>query len=493
MELRPYQVSAIHCARVGFARGSLRQVIYSPTGSGKTEIGIELIRGALAKGKRVAFVANRIGLVGQTSRRLYAAGIQHGIIQGENSRSIHESVLVCSIQTIARRGIPPVDVIVIDEAHGCPGSKDYRQFIFSHNALPVIGLTATPFAKGMAKNFPELNGPLFEELVVASTIRDLIGMGFLVDVEIYAPSLPDLSGVKVQKNSFGEMDYSEKELAVAVDKAPLIGDIVTHWKKLGADQPTVCFATSIAHSKHIAEQFNAEGITAEHLDCYTEEAERAAILERVRTGVTRVVSNVAILTEGWDFPACSVMILARPTKSLIRWIQMVGRILRPFPGKTHGIVLDHSGSAFDLGYPTDDLPLELDEGTPKQASKKQAEERLPKKCPACHFMKPAKIHACPKCGFAPEAQANIQAIDGDLLKLDRKRAKPGEKQAVYSQLLFIAQKRGYRDGWIANNYRDYFGVWPKGLNREPMEPSEDVKKFITHKLIRFAHGGKHAA
>ncbi len=493
MELRPYQLSAIHSTRLGFARGSLRQVIYSPTGSGKTEIGIELIRGALAKGKRVAFVANRIGLVGQTSLRLHAAGIQHGIIQGENSRSIHESVLVCSIQTIARRGIPPVDVIVIDEAHGCPGSKDYRKFIFSHNALPVIGLTATPFAKGMAKNYPELDGPLFEGLVIASTIQDLIGMGFLVDVEIYAPSVPDLSGVKVQKNSFGEMDYSEKDLAVAVDKASLIGDIVTHWKKLGGDQPTVCFATSIAHSKHIAEQFNAEGIAAEHLDCYTEEAERAAILERVRTGVTRVVSNVGILTEGWDFPACSVMILARPTKSLIRWIQMVGRILRPFPGKTHGIVLDHSGSAFELGYPTDDLPLELDEGTPKRASKKQPEERLPKKCPACHFMKPAKIHACPKCGFAPEAQANIQAIEGDLLKLDRKRAKPGEKQAVYSQLLFIAQKRGYRDGWIANNYRDYFGVWPKGLNREPMEPSEDVKKFITHKLIRFAHGGKHAA
>lgn len=488
VELRPYQAKAIDLARENRRAGVLRQIIYSPTGSGKTEIAIDLIHSANSKGKRVAFIANRIGLVEQAARRLRRSGLTVGVLQGDNTHRLDAPVLACSIHTVARRGLPDIDLIVIDEAHGVAGSRHYRELLFRYNFMPVIGLSATPFARGLGKHYVELGGPLFERIVKAASIRELIDLGFLVDCDIFAPSEPDLSGVALRKNEFGEYDYSETQLAAAVDKPSLIGDIVTHWKRLGSNLPTVCFATSIAHSKHIVGEFKAAGIPAEHIDCYTDEDERRGILERVASGETRVISNVGILTEGWDFPACGVMILARPTRSLTRWIQMAGRVLRPYPGKECAIILDHSGSAAHLGYPTEDLPLELDDGTPKKASgARQKDEPKPKKCPSCSYVKPPKVHACPACGFTPERQSEVEVEDGDLVKLDRsKKPTRDEKQAAYSALLWMAREKGRKLGWAAHIYRDIFGVWPRGLDDTPAPASEALINFVRSRDIRHA-------
>lgn len=488
MELRPYQADAVQQARDNRRNDILRQIICLPTGAGKTETAIDVMRSAVSKGKRVAFIANRVTLIEQAARRLAASGLDVGVIQSDNTRRLDAPVLVCSIQTLARRGLPDVDLIIIDEAHGVAGSSHYRDLLFRYNALPVIGLSATPFAKGLGKHYDELGGPLFERIVATVSIRDLIDLGFLVDCDIYAPSDPDLSGVKLRKNEFGEDDFNQKQLAAAVDKPSLVGDIVTHWKRLGRDLPTVCFATSIAHSKHIAREFNAAGVPAEHVDCYTDEDERRDILARVTSGETRVISNVGILTEGWDMPACGVMILARPTRSLTRWIQMAGRVLRPYPGKERAIVLDHGGSAARLGYPTDDLPLELDDGSPKkQGGGREKDEPKPKKCPSCSYMKPAKVHACPGCGFEPERQSVIEVADGELVKLKRAR-KPTreEKQAAYSALLWMAHQKGRKLGWAAHLYREIFGVWPRGLDDTPAPASEDLIRWVRSSDIRYA-------
>ena len=494
MTLRPYQSKAIERARDNAKAGMLRQIIYSPTGSGKTEIAIDLIRSAVSKGRRVAFIANRIGLVEQAARRLSQSGLDVGVIQGGNTRRLDAPVLACSVQTLARRGLPDVDLIVVDEAHGVAGSAEYRELFFRNNALPVIGLSATPFAKGMAKHYDELGGPLFERMVEAATIRELIDLGFLLDCDIFAPSEPDLAGVGMSRNAFGEIDYNERQLAAAVDRPSLVGDIVAHWKKLGRNLPTVAFATSIAHSKHIAAEFNAAGVPAEHIDCYTDEDERRGILERVSSGQTMVISNVGILTEGWDFPACGVMILARPTRSLTRWIQMAGRVLRPHLGKERAIILDHSGSAARLGYPTDDLPLELDDGTPKKAGAgQQKEEPKPRKCHACSFLKPPRVHTCPACGVTPERQSEVEMQAGELVKLERGKQKPTreEKQSAYSALIWMALKKGRKPGWAAHIYRDLFGVWPRGLNDTPQAPSEDLVRWVKSRDIRF-HKGQEA-
>lgn len=495
LTLRPYQSAAVQNLRLSLARGVLREMLCSPTGSGKTEIGMALVRGARAKHKRVIFLCNRVHLVEQTSRRFRKAGISHGIIQGENTARLYEHVLVASIQTVARRGLPKVDLIIIDEAHTVAGSREYRAVIAAAKGVPVIGLSATPYARGLGKHYDELGGPLFEHMTVAATIPDLIEAGYLVDCDVYAPSEPDMTGVKQARNAFGDMDYTDADVGRAADKPELVGDIVTHWMRLARGTPTVCFAANIAHSKHIVERFLAAGVSAEHIDCYTDEDERRAILARVETGETLVISNVGILAEGWDFPACRTLILARPTRSLIRYIQMAGRVLRPHVSKERALILDHSGTVIRLGFPTEEFPLELDDGKPGEAKggAPEREKPLPKACPSCNYLK--STHKCPQCGFAPERQANVDVRAGDLVPLQKKpKEKKMGRQEFYSQVLHIATRQGYKQGWVSNKYREYFGVWPRGMRDIPAIPGKEVMGFLKHLQIRDAKAreGRHA-
>ncbi len=485
MELRPYQLEAVQSIRTAIRSGKRRIMLYSPTGSGKTEMGMEIIKGAEAKQRRSMFTANRINLVTQTSKRLAKASIRHGVIQGANSHGAHMSTLAASIQTIIRRGIPEgLDVLILDEAHGTT-SRQYRELIFQSKDSIIIGLSATPFTRGLGKHHDELGGPLWEEMVVAVTIRDLIDMGYLVDVDIYAPSEPDLKGVKIVAG-----DYNEKQLDQRVNQKELIGDIVENWKKLANGMKTVVFATNIDHSKNIVDQFCKAGIPAEHIDCYTSDDDRAAILARLERGDTTVVSNVSVLAEGWDMPCVACMILARPTRSLARFIQMVGRALRPFEGKERALMLDHSGSVRRLGFPTDDLPLELNDGKTKEPGApddddEKAKERLPKPCPACFFMKPPGVHKCPRCGFEHRPPP-VEHKPGDLQKLVRYTT--AEKQNWYSQLLHIADAKGHKDGWVAHKYREKFGVWPKSLTRIKVAPTTEVTNYLKHLAIKWAKG-----
>lgn len=502
-ELRLYQQHTEHEARSALARGLKRVVLYLPTGGGKTLTATSIITKAVAKGRKVAFLANRKQLVQQTSAVLTRYGIAHGILQAENTRSLDAQVLVASIDTVHVRGLPDdVGLIIIDECHGVAGSEKYRKLLARYNALPVVGLSATPFAAGMAKHYPDIGGPLFEELVVGATIRNLIDDEYLVDVDIYAPSAPDLAKVRSSKGIDGLLDYNQSDLEDAADKPELIGDILAHWRKLANGKQTVVFATSIAHSKHIVEQFRTAGVSAEHIDYLADDDERAAILGRFARSQTMVLSNVALLSEGWDCPACEVMILARPTRSLIRFIQMVGRILRPADGKTRALLLDHSGSTARLGHPCDDLPLELDNGKPKASAneKKERTDPLPKPCPSCKYVRPAGIHECPKCGFKPERQSTVEVAAGELVKFERK--KPIKKEAgqhVYSQLLGYAEARGFKTGWAYHKYAEFFGgKHPNGLRQIPVTPTPEILGWIKSRQIAAAkaqqkRGDRHAA
>lgn len=463
-------------------------MLYSPTGSGKTELAIAMAKGAVDRGLRVAFVCNRVQLVLQASARFHRAGIEHGIVQGDNSCNVNARVLICSIQTVARRGLPTdIGLIIVDEAHGTAGSVDYRRFMAQRNRLHMVGLTATPFSRGLGRHYNEIGGPLWQDLVTAATIRELIDMGFLVDVDIYAPSTPDLSGVKIIAG-----DYHEGQLGEAVDKPTLIGDIVDCWHKYAAGKPTVCFATNIAHSNHIVQRFRESGIPSEHIDCYVEQEERNAIMARVARGETKVISNVAILAEGWDQPDIECMILARPTRSLIRYVQMAGRVLRPFEGKDRSILLDHSGSSLLLGYPTDDLPLVLDDGSPRKAAKKDDDEKPEMvECPACHYVKPRKLHACPKCGFEPQRKPDVRNGDGDLILVKRRgktiNVPEKEMRQFLAEMTGYAEEKGFKRGWAYHQFEEKYGIFPKDVGicwADPKPLTEFGRGWITHRAIK---------
>lgn len=485
--LRPYQEAAVNALRRTMGDGVRRIILSSPTGSGKTEMGFEIIRGAQSKGRKVAFLANRIHLVDQTCRRLAIAGFEFGVIQGANTQRPWSSILVASIQTVAKRGLPDVDLIVIDEAHACAGTAEYRKVMAGK---PVIGLSATPYSKGLGKFYPELGGALFERVVTAARIEDLIRDGYLVSADIWAPADPDLSSVRTVAG-----DYDEKQLGEAMDKASLVGDIVSHWFRLAHNTATVVFATSISHSKHIVEQFQAHGVKAEHIDCYTAADDRRATLERVAKGETTVLSNVGILAEGWDFPACKTLILARPTKSLIRYLQMAGRVLRPFPGKEKALILDHSGTVKRIGMPWDYFGQALDDGKPKKASDTpERKEPLPKSCQNCSYLMAPKTKVCPSCGMEVKGRVDIETEEGELVPLNGKMVPRAihslqamGKDSIYAQLSRYAIAKGHSDGWISHKYREIFGVWPRLVDRTELEnPSPELISWIRSRNIAWA-------
>ena len=479
MELRPYQHFAVNGIRHSLSAGNKRVMLYSPTGSGKSEIAISVAQGARSKGKRVAFLVDSIELVLQASRRFAKSGLPHGIIQGDNTRDVDDQLVICSIQTVAKRGLPPVDMLIIDEAHKCAGRKAYHQLIRRHNNLPIIGLSATPFTRGLGSHNDVVEGKLFEDMVVASTIKDLIDQGYLVDCEIYAPGAPNLQGVRVVAG-----DYDQAQLAARVDVDGLVGDIVQHWLRLGGNRQTVCFATNVAHSLHIQQKFLQAGVSCDHIDAKTPTPERQRILLDFSQGLTKVITNVAVLAEGWDCPAAEVMILARPTRSLVRYLQMAGRILRPAHGKVKARILDHSGTAVRLGFPTDDLPLQLDDGVAGEANHEARQEEQDKAavCPQCHAVRPRGVRKCPGCGFEPKRIAMpVEAEDGVLVKLGKDQVKAKQRQEAYAELLWVARNRGFKDGWAYHLVKR----WYPGYDPSVKPPLKDPTAAT---LARLANG-----
>ena len=485
MSLRDYQVAAIESCRFGLRSGKQRQCLTVPTGGGKTRIATGIIESANSKGKTVLFVCNRIELVLQARDAFARHGLEVGVIQGDNSDYRGQKCIAASIQTIARRGIPDADLIIIDECHGVPGSKAFLDMMISRNAVPLIGLTATPFAKGMGRVVKELHGPLFDSLIVGATIPDLIGQGFLVDCDIYAPSEPDLSNVKIVAG-----DYQEDQLEEAVNKPKLIGDIVEHYRKLANGKKTIVFATSIYHSKAIVQEFNGYGYRAKHLDAYTDSTERREIIEGFKRGDFEILSNCSLLSEGFDCPETECIILARPTRSLIRYIQMAGRALRPFHGKDKALILDHSGTVRRLGFPTEEIPMFLDDGKKRE----QGEPKdLPIICKSCFAVKPKKTRKCPVCGFEPEiTQEEIQNEAGELVKAQRKEASKmsqDEKQEIYSALVGFAMEKGIRVGWAYHKFFEMLGVHPSNaLAKEPGPMCKRVEDWLLHERIKKAKG-----
>jgi superfamily II DNA or RNA helicase len=239
-------------------------------------------------------------------------------------------VQVASIQTLHRRAIqadkmqlPPADLLVIDEAHHCPAAS-YRKIIAAYPNAILLGLTATP-CRGDGRGL----GSIFDTIIQAPQVAELIGQGHLVKTRVYAPVDPDLRGVKVQAG-----DYILSQLADRMDRSELIGDIVTHWHKYSERRKTVAFTVNVAHSVHLRDEFIKSGVRAEHIDGTTPKDERDATLARLASGDVDVVCNCMVLTEGFDCPDMGCIILARPTRSMGLFRQMVGRALRPAPGKT---------------------------------------------------------------------------------------------------------------------------------------------------------------
>ena len=339
ISLRPYQQQSVQRLRELVGAGRKRILLVAPTGSGKTVIACEIVRAAMAKGSRVLFLAHRKELVDQPSTKLTEIGIEHGIIMAGHKPHAAQ-VQVASVQTIARREVPAADVVIVDEAHHVR-AKSYEAILAKCPGAVVLGLTATPWrtdGRGLAASF--------EESMLVATPKQLVDDGYLVPVTGFAFDRPNLRSVAVRQG-----DYDGAGLELVMGGAKLVGNIVEQWHAHAEGLPTVVFACSVAHSKQLTAAF---GPVAEHLDGDTPRVEREAILSRLRSGTTRVVCNVAVLTEGWDMPGLRCIVLARPTLSTGFALQTIGRGRRPAPGKTVLRIHDHAGVVAAHGLPDDD-------------------------------------------------------------------------------------------------------------------------------------------
>ena len=325
--LRPYQAQVIAEFWRAVEAGQRRILLVAPTASGKTVIARAIVEQARSKGCGSLFLAHRREILTQTSNKL--RGIPHGIIRpGDQPRPL-ESVQVASVQTLHRRAIkagtmelPEADLVIVDECHHVI-ARSYQSIIEQYPDSILLGLTATP-CRGDGRGL----GNVFQIMIQCPQVGELVEQGYLVPTRVYAAVDPDLHGVHIRHG-----DYVESELADRMDRPKLVGDIVTNWIKYGERRKTVCFATSVRHSIHIRDEFIASGVRAEHIDGTTPMDERDATLARLASGEIEVVSNCLVLTEGWDMPTLGCLILARPTRQMGLYRQMIGRGLRPAPDK----------------------------------------------------------------------------------------------------------------------------------------------------------------
>jgi superfamily II DNA or RNA helicase len=490
MELRKYQYSAIEQLRDSLSSGKRRPVVQSPTGSGKTVVAAAIINMARDKGKRVLFCVPALTLIDQTVDRFRQNGIfEIGVMQGQHEMTDYaQPVQVCSIQTLARREIPKADLVIIDEAHVMFKLYDDWMRRPEWQKVPFIGLTATPWSKGMGAP------GRWDDLIIGSTLDELIELGHLSKFRVFAPAHPDLTGVKTIAG-----DYDIKGLGNAMDKAPLVADIVSTWLERGENRATICFAVNRVHAKHIQTQFIDAGVSAEYMDAYTDLEDRSDIIRRFENGDVQVICNVGVLTTGFDSDVRCI-ILARPTKSEILYVQMIGRGLRTADGKDDCLILDHSDTTLRLGFVTDIGTDKLHDGTAnRQTTERKAP--LPKECPSCSFLKPPKSRKCPACGFEAVAKSEVQNEDGELREITRgKKVKSNQytmvdKQRWYSQLVLHAELRGYKKGWSYWAYKDKFGVGPDPtiLHIPATGILPEVQSWITARNIRKAKSREKAA
>ena len=492
-ELRQYQHDVVDQAVKAIKQGRQRIIVVAPTGAGKTVIAAALIKTAAALDQRIMLLAHTREIIAQTSRKMHEHGIAHGIIQAGFMPRPDEAVQVASVQTLwvramrlRRMELPPADLIVVDECHHAPATT-YRKIIDAYPNAVIIGLTATP-CRGDGRGL----GGIFDAIVECPQVAELIAQKHLVRTHVFAPAEPDLSGVETRVG-----DYVETQLAERMDRANLVGDIISHWHRYGEQRKTVCFAVNVAHSLHIRDEFRKSGIKAEHVDGGLPKTERDAVLARLASGEIDIVSNCMVLTEGWDMPEVSCCILARPTRKMGLYRQMVGRVLRPAPGKANAIILDHSGAVYRHGFVEDPVDWTLDPDrrseSPRHAARLRSgySSRLID-CSKCGAIRMAG-EACQRCGFLP--QRPPQAIvfkEGELAHVDRTQrtaqvyADPNQRMIWHGMLMHIAQTRAYKPGWAAHKFKEKFGTWPATRVAKPIEPSPEVLSWVRSRAIAYA-------
>lgn len=488
--LRPYQLDILPRIGAAWREGRRAPLLVAPTGSGKTVMAAEIIRRSVTHGWRVLFLAPRRELIDQAHDKLTAAGLEVSVVMaGDGRRNDFALVSVASVDTLHARRMPDggyrvldPDLIVVDEAHLFV--TPLRAGLLMHwPKARLVGLTATP-----ARKDGRALGMVFDELIEVASVAQLTTDGFLVPGRYYSISDPDLTKVRTTAG-----EWNAKDLAEAMDRPQLVGDVVATWLARAGSRRTVVFASSIAHSAGLANVFRAHGVAAEHVDANTPTSERAATFDRFRRGETQVLTNCTLASYGFDLPELDCVVLARPTKSLVLYLQMLGRGLRPAPRKERCLVLDHAGVVRRFGFADEPREWSLEgrvrdwRDEPQRGGRDAQPEPRLRDCPKCKALFTGR--QCPECGWHVKPYGEqIETIDGELVAIDDVRESDRERLKFYLQLRGEFELRGNKSSAAAHSFREKFGAFPpwEWNDLPAMMPGEELKRWVKSRMIAFA-------
>ncbi|TXS35747.1 DEAD/DEAH box helicase [Streptomyces sp. OR43] len=343
---RPYQTEAIQALTAGWQGTNNRLGVVLPTGAGKTVVFSNLIRDRLTSlnGRPALVIAHREELLVQAADKIKAVcpELRVGIVKAEKDEHHDHDVIVASIQTLAverrRKAIRDVGVIIVDECHHA-AAKSYMTVLEHFGAwrgIPVAGFTATMTRQGGGL------ADVWQEVVYTLDILDMIKGGYLCDV---TGKRVVVDGLDLDKVKSRAGDLQDGQLGQALDDSGAADVVADAYKEFAADRPGVVFTPTVATAQTMADALNDAGITAATIWGDMPRDARTTALNWYREGKVQVLTNCMVLTEGFDAPWTSCVVIARPTKSAGLYCQMAGRGLRPHPGKEKALILDVMGAS----------------------------------------------------------------------------------------------------------------------------------------------------
>lgn len=423
-QLRPYQAQAIDDARQAFREGARSVVIVAPTGAGKSVLFAEIAQRHIAQGGRVLIVAHRRELVRQAQAHLARVGIDTAaLVGGKLDGSADAQAVVAAVQTLVRQDETPHATMVLwDECHHIKAAS-FLEVLRKYPDAAHVGFTATPERSDRSPL-----GDVFARMVVVASVAELTRGGYLVPCVVYAPS------------------SSRGALAETAHEAYL---------QRGDGRRAIVFCANVEHAKDTASKLQAANVPAEYVDGSMRDSDRAAVLARFASGETRVVTNCNLITEGFDVPACSCVVIARGCSSVAMYLQIVGRALRPEQGKRDAIVLDLRGAVHEHGMPDADRAYSLEGKAIRQTGERIAISQ----CLACGAAYESGPRACPRCGEALPPPPKPRLSREELGRI--MDAHPVSKRVeAWQRLQATARERGYSPGWAWHRYRVMYGGSP---------------------------------
>lgn len=484
IQLYGWQEEAVQGLRDNIDAGVKNQILAAPTGSGKTVIASYMIARCAQKRQRAIFICDRRQLIQQTSDTFLEYGIPHGVCMPDHPFDDPDwtnRILVASAQTLERRGWPmiPPNLIVVDEAHT---QREYVVQRIKRRDTVTIGLTATPFPKGL--------GLVYDSVVNVRTLNQLTADGYLAPFDAYAAAEPDMTDATVTAGEWSDTEAERKAL-------PIIGDTVAEYVEKAMGKKFIAFGVTIRHCEELQQRFMKAGIQCELYTSDTPEEKRRQIVADFndRGSYLKGLISVAALSKGFDAPCVEVVIMCRPLRSsFAEHIQILGRGLRrdpQNPGK-RCIVLDHSGNMMRFWRQMQDFfehgVSELDDGKKKDRKPAEFKEPEPVKCPKCTAVH-RPMPMCPACGYEYPKRSKIHHLPGKLVALGTvvPRTETDLRQDVYSQLLHVSSERSWNPKKVPVLFKQLFGDYPDPmLHRIAAQPSDKLLNWILSEDIRFA-------